>query len=103
MKRFKVEVGADKTTTLKVPSSEKFAIEIDGAGTTGYGWEISNDSEGFKVTDHSIKPNLESFGAAGVDEFILEAAPGMHTLKIDLRAPWESAPAKQIKLKINSK
>ncbi|ESX24444.1 protease inhibitor I42 family protein [Mesorhizobium sp. LSJC264A00] len=103
MKAFKVDTLDNAKQELRVKGGEKVAIELEGAGTTGYAWEVAKQAPELEVIGHSVEPNLESFGAAGTDRFVVRAdSLGSHDIELTLKAPWESAPVKRLTVKIKS-
>ena len=103
MKSFKCDSDSSNSQELHVRTNETVAIEIEGAGTTGYLWEVAKRPPALEVVRHSIEPNLETFGGAGKDRFEVRAnRPGNHAFTLKLKAPWENTAAKVVKLTITA-
>lgn len=99
MKVFKVDAG--DPAEIRVKPNQNVAIEMQGGGTTGYLWEIVEPPSGLTVHGHTVKPDLESFGGAGTDRFVVSAdRKGSLQLEIALKRPWEDVATKSVKVKI---
>jgi predicted secreted protein len=69
-------------------------LEVPGANTTGYLWQIKTDSSAVEIVGHEIVPDDQSFGGAGVERFFLKPPrTGDASLHLELKAPWESEAA----------
>ena len=101
MKVFKVDADSSDNTEIRAKKNQTVAIEVAGGGTTGYLWEIASPPSGLKVHEHTVQPDLESFGGSGTDRFVVSAdQPGSLDIKLELKRPWEDSPAKSVKVKL---
>lgn len=99
-----IKLDDERAQALSVSANEQVALEIDGAGTTGYLWELAQKSPNLEVLEHKIEPNLQAFGAAGFDRFVVRAMqPGTVRIVFSLRAPWEARAIKQFEVRLEVK
>jgi len=100
VKSIKIEDSVRQS--VRVDANEQVTLEIAGAATTGYLWEVSLKSPAVELLEHRFQPNLESFGGAGLDRFVVRASkPGVQKLILALRAPWEREAIKEFELELN--
>jgi predicted secreted protein len=100
MKAIRLDESANQS--LRVSTNEDVALEISGAGATGYVWEVVTKSPELEVLDHKVQPDLASIGASGVDRFVVRAKhAGVQRLVLALRRPWEERALKQFEISLD--
>jgi predicted secreted protein len=78
-------------TEIVVEAGEAFEIVLEGNFTTGYRWELRQQS-GISLISEEMRPGGDAPGSAGTQHFRLEAeSGGRHSLAFAYRRPWEDA------------
>ncbi len=87
-------VRVEGEQSIEVPEGGEVTLEVSGANTTGYLWKLDANPEAVEIVGHEIIADENSFGGAGVERFTLKALrQGEATVRLELRAPWESDAA----------
>ena len=88
---------------IEAHPGEEITLEVPGANTTGYLWQLKTDSSAVEIVGHEIIPDHQSFGGAGIERFVLKSLrAGDTTLHLELKAPWENDPAESYNLQVHS-
>jgi len=86
-------VKVDGDQSVQVHVGEEVTLEVSGANTTGYLWQLNADPSAVKVVEHQIVPDEESFGGSGTERFIVRPLSGGDAMvRLELKAPWEKEP-----------
>jgi hypothetical protein len=79
-------------STVHADLGSALDVAVPSRGTSGYRWE-ARPTEGVEVERLPAKPG-SSFGGASLDVFrVMPRRLGGITLRLELRAPWETDPA----------
>jgi predicted secreted protein len=88
---------------IEARPGEEITLEVPGANTTGYLWQLKTDVDAVEVVGHEVIPDHENFGGAGVERFVVRPLrAGDATLHLELKAPWENAPAETLDVRVHS-
>jgi predicted secreted protein len=91
------------TERIESQSGEAFTLEVPGANTTGYLWQIKTDPSVVQLIEHEIVPDEENFGGAGIERFVLKLLrTGVAKVHLELKAPWEEQPVETYDLQVHS-
>lgn len=100
MATVKIEEGPGR---IEARTGEEITLEVSGANTTGYLWQLQTDSSAVEVVTHEVIPDNESFGGAGVERFIVKPVKaGDAVLHFQLKAPWEIDPVESHDVEVHS-
>lgn len=81
---------------------EEFALDLEGAGTTGYLWEVASRSKGLKLESRKTMPDKSAIGAAGREQFVVKVSQiGPQKIVFSLRAPWEQKAVRSIEVEFS--
>jgi predicted secreted protein len=100
MTTVKVEESAEPVETRL---GEVVTLEVPGANTAGYLWQLQTNSDTVKVVGHEVVPDEENFGGAGVERFCLQVLKeGDATVYLRLKRPWEQEAAESYDVHLHS-
>ena len=89
---------------LTVMSGDRYTIELDENGTTGYTWAVTCDNDDVEVGVEHIAPNADRCGAPGKAIVSIRVHRGFGetaTVEMKYRRPWSGECARAITYILN--
>ncbi len=90
---------ADNGRTIELQVGQAFQLTLGSNPTTGYRWVFDGQSSGIVVQEGkpvyaADNPDKGLMGGGGIEHWTFRAVkPGMETLRLEYRRPWEQAVA----------
>ena len=94
------------STRIQAVVGERVTLpDLAETGGTGYLWSIAEQPDGLRVVSSEHRePGNAAPGASGTRRFVVEPArPGIHTVVVELRRPWESDAREQRTFEIEAR
>ena len=97
----------DNGDQVQLREGQALVISLEGNPSTGYGWEVGEESPGIllRMGEWEFEPESDLDGAPGIMTLrFLAVAPGQNDLRLVYRRPWEDgvAPAKSYSLQVKA-
>lgn len=86
----KIKTYSDPDEVIEIQKGEKFQIAFVSNPTTGYGWEVTADTNFVSLVDQKFEPESDLIGAGGTETFEFSALNTRETeIIFSYKRSWE--------------
>jgi predicted secreted protein len=91
------------TRQFSILLTEDLRVSVPNLFSAGYRWDVVSDDASLEVVRQPSQPAPEDAGVGSAPPIVFAVkalAAGEHSLALELRRPWEDAPARKLALRI---